>query len=399
MIRRTLVALVLTMSIASPAAACDAYWDDCWWWWEEPAWQPEPLWQPESAWQPEPAVADVWWWEEPAWAPPPASAPEPVWQPAPAPEPVWQPAPEPAPVIPQGLYLVTEVYVADIVSVAGPLTTYTTATVVETPGTYARVIDTVGTGTASAYDGSAFNGRTALDDGRGVAGTYYENFVLSNGEFVPVSVVFFQDDSALAAAAPPPPTPSPVQTPVPTPVPIAVVQPAPIPAAATPIPVATAPPAPPVTLPTEVARIDPLVEPPLAAGQPPAQSDTPPPPPQSGTAPRTPIIRPGISASPIGEVRFEIEVLRGRAIPLWIRVAADGMPHPVASWRIRSGEHIVLGPSSGGGDDALSARWDVVTPPGVAWILGVDVDLVIGGVPQSSFGEIAVVVRSPALVR
>lgn len=394
MIRLTLVALVLIMSIASPAAACDPYWDDCWWWWEEPAtyveettwwqepaWYPEPVWPPEPVWYPEP-VQEVWWWQEPAWAPPPP--------PAPAAEPVWQPAPEPAPVIPQGLYLVTEVYVADIVSVAGPLTTYTTSTVVETPGTYARVIDTVGTGAASAYDGSAFNGRTALDDGRGVAGTYYENFVLSNGEFVPVSVVFFQDDSALAAGAPPPPTPSPVQTPAPTPVPIAVVQPAPIPAAATPMPVATAPQAPPVTLPTEIARIDPLVEPPLAAAQPPSRNDTP---------PRPPVIRPGISASPIGEVRFEIEVLRGRAIPLWIRAAADGMPHPVASWRIRSGEHIALGPTSGGGDDALSARWDVVTPPGVAWILGVDVDLVIGGVPQSSFGEIAVVVRSPALVR
>jgi len=346
MIRRTLAALLLVMSVASPAAACDPYWDDCWWW-EEPFSQPDP---------------------------------------------VWQPAPEPAPVIPQGLYLVTEVYVADIVSVVGPLTTYSTATAAETPGTYARVIDTVGTGRASAYDGSAFNGRTALDDGRSVAGTYYENFVLSNGEFVPVSVVFFQDDSALAAAAPPPPSASPAQTPA-TLVPIAVVQPAPFPAAATPMPVAAvpqAPPTPPVAIPTDVARIDPLVEPPLGSE---------PPRPHSGTAPRIPVIRPGISASPVGEVRSEIEVLRGRAIPLWLRAAVDGVPHPVASWRIRSGEHIALGLSSGAGDDALSVRWDVVTPPGVAWILGVDVTIVIGGVPQSSFGEIAVVVRSPALVR
>lgn len=383
MIRRTLAALLLAMSVASPAAACDPYWDDCWWWWDEPVYYEEPVWQPAPVWQPEP-VADVWWWQEPAWAPPPASAPEPV----------WQPAPEPAPVIPQGLYLVTEVYVADIVSVAGPLTTYSTATTAETPGTYARVIDTVGTGTASAYDGSAFNGRTALDDGRSVAGTYYENFVLSNGEFVPVSVVFFQDDSALAAAAPPLPSASPAQTPA-IPVPIAVVQPVPFPAAATPtpMPVAAAPqasPAPPVAAPTGVARIDPLVEPPPGSE---------PPRPQGGTAPRIPVIHPGVSASPVGEVRSAIEVLRGRAIPLWVRAAADGVPHPVASWRIRSGEHIALGPSSGGGDDALSARWDVVTPPGVAWILGVDVTIVIGGVPQSSFGEIAVVVRSPALVR
>lgn len=324
MIRRTLATVILIMSVASPAAACDPYWDGCWWWWDEP---------------------------------------------------VWQPAPEPAPLVPDGLYLVTEVYVADVVSVAGPLTTYSTATVADTPGTYARVLDTVSTGTASAYDGSAFNGRTVLEDGRAVAGTYYENFVLSDGEFVPVSVVFFQDDSALVAAAQPASPPTPVATS------------APVPVTGTPLPrTPTARSAAPVEIPTEVARIDPLVEPALAAE---------PPPPQGGT----PLIRAGISASPLGEVRSEIEVLRGRAIPLWIHAAVDGVPHPVASWRIRSGEHTALGPSSGDGDDALSARWDVVTPPGVAWSLGFDVTVVIAGVRHSSFGEIAVVVRSPALIR
>ena len=393
MIRRALAALVLTLSVASPAAACDPYWDDCWWWSEEPAsyveetmWWQEPVWYPEPLWYPESVVADVWWWQEPAWEPAP--------QPAPAPEPVWQSAPEP-PVVPQGLYLVTEVYVADVVSVAGPLTTYSTATVAETPGTYARVVDTVGTGSASAYDGSAFNGRTALDDGRGVAGTYYENFVLRNGEFVPVSVVFFQDDSALAAAAPP--LPSPVETLAPTPAPIAEPEPARPPVTATPRPVAAAPAPPssaPVTIPNEVARIDPLVEPPLADASAPVA-----PAPLSGTAPRSPVIRPGVAASPAGEVRSEIEVLRGRAITLWIRAVADGVPQPVAGWRIRPGEHIALGRSSGAGDDALSARWDVVTPPGTAWTLDIDATVVVNGIERLSSGEVTVIVRSPALVR
>ncbi len=361
MIRRALAVLMLTAAVASPAAACDPYWDDCWWWWEEPVQEVEP------------------WWQEPAWG----FAPEP----APAPEPVW----EPAPVIPEGLYLVTEVYVADVVSVAGPLTTYSTATASETPGTYARVIDTVGTGAVSEYDGSAFNGRTALDDGRGVAGTYYENFVLSGGTFVPVSVVFFQDDSALAQTSPQP-TPSPAPPVAPTPVPISAIPSTPAPAAATPAPAGVGPtsPAPtPAPTPIAVARIDPIIEPP------------PPPPPWSEptTAPRVPVIRPGVSTSPTDEVRSEIEVLRGRAIPLWVRVAVDGVTQPVASWRMRSGEHVALGPASGAGDDALTARWDVVTPPGSAWVLGLETTTVVGGVPHFTLAEVIVVVRSPALVR
>lgn len=382
MIRRTLAAIVLSLSVASPAAACDPYWDDCWWW-EEPV----------------SSVEETTWWQEPVSYPEPLWAPEPVWYPEPTwyPDPVWHAVPEPAPVVPQGLYLVTEVYVADVVSVAGPLTTYSTATVTETPGTYARVVDTVGTGTASAYDGSAFNGRTALDDGRAVAGTYYENFVLSNGEFVPVSIVFFQDDSALAAAVPPAPPGSPADTPTPAPVPIAVPEPEPAPVTATPMPIAAAPaPASPApdTMPDEIARIDPLVEPPPAEAPAPVA-----PAPPSGSVPRLPVIRPGVAASPAGEVRSEIEVLRGRAIPLWIRAVADGVARPVASWRVRPGAHVSLRPPSGAGDEALSARWDVVTPPGTAWTLDVEVTVVIGGIERLSSGQITVSVRSPALLR
>src|SRR2546428_1177446 len=115
---------------------------------------------------------------------PPASAP-PV-----------DPAPFVAP--PPGLYYVTDTYVADVVTESGPLTTYTTTTVHESTGSYARVLDTVGTGTLSSFDGAAFNGRATLTNGRAVAGTYYENYVLTGEGFVPVSVVFFQDDAELA---------------------------------------------------------------------------------------------------------------------------------------------------------------------------------------------------------
>src|SRR5207302_158340 len=108
--------------------------------------------------------------------------------------------PDPAPFIapPPGIYYVTDTYVADVVTSSGPLTTYSTATIHESTGSYARVLDIVGTGASSAFDGSAFNGRRTLGDGRSVAGTYYENYVLIDGGFVPISVVFFQDDAELA---------------------------------------------------------------------------------------------------------------------------------------------------------------------------------------------------------
>ncbi|HYK97836.1 MAG TPA: hypothetical protein VEU77_05530, partial [Candidatus Acidoferrales bacterium] len=104
--------------------------------------------------------------------------------------------PDPAPfVVPEGLYLVTDVYAGDVVTSNGDTTTYSTATLRETPGTYARVVDVVGTGDSSAYDGASFNGRAVTSGGRSVAGTYYEDFVLSSSGFVSVNIVFFEDDS------------------------------------------------------------------------------------------------------------------------------------------------------------------------------------------------------------
>jgi hypothetical protein len=113
------------------------------------------------------------------------------WSPVPPP-----PVPDPvAFVVPAGLYYVTDTYVADVVATSDATTVYSTTTMHESTGTYARVIDIVGTGASSPFDGVAFNGRGALTNGQALAGTYYENFVLTAGGYVPVSVVFFQDDS------------------------------------------------------------------------------------------------------------------------------------------------------------------------------------------------------------
>src|SRR5947209_12514808 len=101
-------------------------------------------------------------------------------------------------IAPAGIYYVTDTYVADVVTTNGPLTTSSTETVHESTGSYARVLGDVGTGDESVFDGTSFNGRARLTDGREVAGTYYENYVLTADGFVPVSVVFFQDDAELA---------------------------------------------------------------------------------------------------------------------------------------------------------------------------------------------------------
>ena len=304
---------------------------------------------PAAAWDP---YRDDWWWEEPL-------VPY-----------------EPEPIVPAGIYFVTEVYVGDVVSVSGAVTTYSTATVADTPGTYARVVDTVGTGASSVFDGSAFNGRALLGDGRAVAGTYYENFILSGGTFVPVSVVFFQDDSVVAPPAPTPPPPPP---PVPTAAPSV---PSPAPTSRPVVPSLPAP-APPTPAPAPTGRIAPVIEPARTA-----------PPPR-----RDPVLRPGITSSPLGDVAFTLEMLRGRAATLWFRVVADGVTIPVSSWRVVAGEHTALGPTTGGREDPFRARWDTVTPPGTAWTMRIDATVLVDGIPYATSGDVTIVVRSPALIR
>lgn len=264
----------------------------------------------------------------------------------------WDPDADPPPAadppdeaVPAGLYLVTETYAGDVVTRDGPLTTYVTDTVHQITGSYARVLGSVGTGAASAFDGSAFNGRAALSDGRAVAGTYYENFVRTAAGFVPVSVVFFQDDSELARlAAAPTVTPTPAATSAPRasePNPL----PAPTPAPAT-------------------ARVTPLVEP----ADPPA---VPPPAPIAPLPDR------------------DLEVLRGR------RIGIDLSGPQVAGWRFIAGPAVLLGPPSGGSADVFVARWDALAAPGSAWVCTFAISYRDGAVRTLT---VRVTVRAPGLV-
>src|SRR5206468_4340073 len=200
--------------------------------------------------------------------------------------------PDPAPFIapPPGIYYVTDTYVADVVTSSGPVTRYSTATVHESTGSYARVLDIVGTGASSSFDGSAFNGRRALGDGRAVAGAYYENYVLGADGFVPVSVVFFQDDAELARLLASKPT----------------------------APPATATP----SLPPGTTR--PVVPPCCAAERPVAAIP-------SRTSAPTKSIQPGLSLLPVSAPLASLEVLRGRAVSLYPRAFVEGREVPVRS--------------------------------------------------------------------
>jgi hypothetical protein len=266
---------------------------------------------------------------------------------------------DPAPFIapPPGVYYVTDTYVADVVTASGTLTTYLTTTVHESTGSYARVLETVGTGASSVYDGSAFNGRRSLGDGRPVAGTYYQNYVLTEGGFVPVSIVFFQDDSELARLqsvdnSPPAGAPSHPQTP------------------------------------TSNAR--PLA-PTCCAAERPAGVAAPP-------IARTKPIRPGISLLPVSAPLTTLEVLRGRAVELWPRAFIDDREVPVRSWSVIGGEAGEALATAGSGSVPFRSRWTRLAPPGATWevVFRIEVDTPDGG-RRTVNGAIAVVVRSPAL--
>jgi len=386
MIRRAIALTVISFGlVAAPAAAWDPEEDGWDWWWQPepvPAWTPEPV----PAWDPDPA---------PAWTPEPASA----WTP-PEPAPAWTP-PDPAPVeAPPGLYYVTETYVADVVTTQGPVTTYSTATVDQSTGTYARVLESVGTGASSGYDGSAFNGRAQLRDGRDIAGTYYENFILTAAGFASVSIVFFQDDSETARSSTPPASSQPADSTTPPFVPpIAIVPPAPGVVPAPPVgaaPTAAAPPplaAAPAGVSEPVQTTSPTAPTSGSVSIPAAPIVTP------GGPPHGPVLRGGISPQPQGDLLASIDVLRGRRIVLWLRATADGAPVRVHEWHA-SGELVALGPLSGSGEEPLVARWDTLAPPGGAWPvrLALLIDLPGGGSSAIDV-VVSIVVRSPALVQ
>ena len=266
---------------------------------------------------------------------------------------VW--SPEPAPVAPpEGIYLVTETYIDDIVIRSGPVTTYATETLHETTGSYARVLENVPTGARSSYDGAAFNGRAALTDGRSVAGTYYENYIRTDDGYIPVSVVFFQDDLEVARATR---SLAPVTQPLSVPAPqrtLAIAAP-------------TEPPSGAVT--PQVDRAD----------RPGAFDER---------AVTVPGAVPGRSApAPLPD--RVIEVLRSRRIG--ISFAGPG----VVGWRFASGEGIALGPLSGGAVEQFFVRWDHLAPLGHAWVAHFFVDHADGTTRDLA---IRVTVRAPGLV-
>jgi hypothetical protein len=281
-------------------------------------------------------------------------------------------APDPAPfVVPSGLYLVTDVYRGDVVTANGTTTTYSTATVREMPGTYARVIDVVGTGDGSSFDGSSFNGRARLSDGRPVAGTYYEDYVLTAAGFTAVNIVFFQDDSETHAIIAP--TPAPV---FPTPARPAVTS-----APAT----ATLPPA---------ARIGPPSPTPA-----PATSFEPTGSPTANRAVDAPIpASAGVALAPLGPVLSEIEVIRGRTVPLWPRVFVGGVSAPLRTWHLVPGIVDTADRSDGTSTDPCEITWLTLAPVDSAWTVRFEVttDAAPGRVLSAM---LKVTVRSPALLQ
>ena len=359
-----LVAIVLLLAgPPAPGAAFDDDFGDRGWIPEPPSWE-APTWEAPT-------------WDAPVWEPPSPSEPE--WDPSPSgwsepgPDsaPLWEPAlvdyyvPEPAPE-PAGLYLVNEVYVRDTVVVDGPLTTYSTVTASDTPGTYARELGAVVTGDASVYDGASVNGRLQLSDGRPVAGSYYETFVLTAAGFVSIGITFFQDDAELARLARIDPREIGVSSGPPAVLGGAVLPPS-----------AAAPGTPSGSGPGGDARPDP------AAGEP-------------GSA-RSPDVRTGVLTGGGLRAASAVETLRGRLIALSPVALVDGAPATTLTWRVTPGPAIAAR-VSGTGVEPFVGRWDRLPPPGSTWSLrfAITVRDQLGAVHDA---EVAVAVRvlSPAI--
>ncbi len=268
-----------------------------------------------------------------------------------------------APPVPAGLYLVTDVYAGEVVTSSGNTTTYSTTTLSDRPGTYARVVDVVSSGAASAFDDRSFNGRARLSDGRSIAGTYYEDFVLTPAGFVSVNIVFFQDDSETRQASRP--SPIPTITPTPPSSPASSLGPRLQPSAA----------------PSSVAGADP--RPRLPAPTP---------------NPRMPVAAAGVALASDGPVLGSIEVLRGRTVVLWPRAFSDGSAVPISSWRLVAGSADLLSPLAGSAGEGCALTWLSPTSAGAPLVLRFEVtsDALPGRVMIAS---LSVTVRSPALLR
>jgi hypothetical protein len=284
------------------------------------------------------------------------------------------PSPVPDPVafvVPPGLYYVTDTYVADVVATSEATTIYSTTTVHESTGTYARVIDTVDTGASSAFDGMAFNGRGALTDGQALAGTYYENFVLTAGGYLPVSIVFFQDDSEMkrrqtgSSSAPA--------------ANVAATSEAAATAAAGSEAAVTS------------AQPGSIIAPP-ASSKPQAPTSKP----QAPIEPVARTVRAGISLAPDGPTLASAEVLRGRLVQFWPRMFVNDVAVPIQLWRLLSAQpdHIS---ASAGSTQPLTAQWIRMPAPGASWSLRFEIFSETAPTERLE-AQISVTVRSPALV-
>jgi len=285
-----------------------------------------------------------------------ANARDPFWDEGQSlPPPVEQSADPVAFVVPAGLYYVTDTYVGDVVATSGVTTTYSTTTVHESTGTYARVVDSVDTGASSAFDGYAFNGRGALTDGRALAGTYYENFVLTAAGYAPVSIVFFQDDSeSKGRGSAPSPSPAPS-----TPAALRVTGGSPVSSrnAVTPAPSFR---------------------------------------PTTSIAPAAPRLRAGVALAPDGATLGSAEVLRGRMVHFWPRAFANDVAVPIRSWRLLSAQPDRISASSGN-IEPLAAQWIQMPDPGVRWSLRFEIFTELAPTERLEAG-ITIAVRSPALI-
>lgn len=297
-----------------------------------------------------------------------AVAPKPAPRPAPKPTPRPQPATVAASL---GLHRVTSVWAGDVVTRSGPVTTYTSVTVQQNAGTYAKQVATVTTGQKSAFDSALSNQRTTLSDGRAVSGDIYANYVWSGSTLRLDRYVFFQDDREVASQ----PTPAPARTPAPAPV--------------TPAPTPGATPRPPVATPVPAQAQPVAIVTPRPAAATPRPTPTP--------APR--VVRAGIALAAQGDPLGRFEVLRGRRVDLWARGMVDGAPGRVTSWRLTGGEVTALGALSGTGDQPFVGTWRDLGPGGSPFTLRFDVTVEVSGEwPRHVEAAIEVVVRSPALV-
>jgi hypothetical protein len=280
----------------------------------------------------------------------PTQSPDPAPYIAPGPAPMSEVTPPP------GVYYVTDTYVGNVVATSGLVTMYTTATVHQSTGSYARVLEVVGTGMASQYDGRSFNGRGRLGDGRLVAGTYYENYVATATGFEAVSIVFFQDDAEIARLA--------AQAPA---------SPAPTTSTARARTIGSSP-----AIPIRCCGVG---DPPVGAS--PAPTGRP--------------IRPVISFLPVSAPLAHIEVLRGRAVALWLRAFVGEREVSVRQWTLLSGDAGDAVALSGDGATPFRTAWTKLAPPGSAYELRFLIEAETESGRQATTTGMSVLVRAPAL--